>query len=291
MSHDLEPPPSLLELVKDNPEADAAWKKWLNNLREWALENMSKDFFFEVTQGNENGYSSVHKFGGNSTIPNGSERDVWEPGSGDLTYLTTAQTVHLISSVAGDNQASITGARSVYIEGLDANFDVQSEVVNMHATDGTIASGSTTNTYIRIYRAYVEDAGAYGVTNLGDIDVVEDGASTTQCRVPASFGQSVMSHYTVPADKTGYIKRISITVDTGKDVDVEMKIRKEADVTAAPTSAWRTLHHWHGIGTPLEEVFYHSLDISEKTDIKFIGEGNGGTAEVEVDYDIILVDN
>ena len=49
MSHDLDPPPSVVELVistkdKDNTRPDSIWKKWLNNLYEWVLENMNQEF-------------------------------------------------------------------------------------------------------------------------------------------------------------------------------------------------------------------------------------------------------
>ena len=254
------------------------------------LPVLIKDFFFEVTEGKVAGYSSQHKFGENLGIPNGSFEDVWSVG-GDLTYLTVAQTVHLISSNAGDNQASTTGARSVTITGLDASFNVQTETINLHATVGTTASDSTTNTYIRIFRASVEDAGAYGVTNIGKIDVIEDGGSSIQASIAAGSGQSQGTHYTIPSGKTGYIKRISISVDSGKDVDIEVLRRSGADITVAPTKAWKSLHHWHGIASPVEEIFYHSLAIEEKTDIRIKAQGNGAVAKVEADYDVILVDN
>jgi len=249
-----------------------------------------ENFFFEVTKGQVNGHSSEHKFGENNGIPNGSFEDLWTVGV-DLTYLTVARTVHLISSNAGDNQASVTGARTVTIEGLDANFVEQSETLSLHATDGTIAGDSTTNTYIRVLRASIEDVGAYGVSNLGTINVVEDSGSTIQMQIAADAGQSQSSYYTVPAGKTGYIKRISISMDTGKSVDVEVKVRERADIISAPAKGWRAIHHWHGIATPIEEVFFHSIDVGEKTDIKFSSQGNGATAQVEADYDIILVDN
>ena len=45
-----------------------------------------------------------------------------------------------------------TGARTVLIEGLDENYDIQSETVTMDGTTNVV----TTNTYIRLFRMTVQ---------------------------------------------------------------------------------------------------------------------------------------
>jgi len=45
MPHELVPPPSLVDLVKEDAQSDITWKTWLNNLHGFVLENMNKDFF------------------------------------------------------------------------------------------------------------------------------------------------------------------------------------------------------------------------------------------------------
>lgn len=249
------------------------------------------NFFFEIAKENVIGHSSIHKFGGYDTVPNGSFVDLWHKG-GALTHLTTASVVHLISSNAGDNQASTTGIRNATVYGLDSNFVLAQENLLMHATDGTIAGPSGTTTFIRIYRVVAQDAGAYTrITNLGNIDVIADTGGTTQGYIEAGAGQSQGTHYTIPANKKAYIKRVSITMDTGKSVDVILKTRPSANITSVPTKAVLAPHHWKGIATPVEEIFSAHHIFEEYADIWFEAQGNGATAEVEVDYDLILVDN
>lgn len=251
----------------------------------------SKDFFLEVAKENINGHSSIHKFGGYDSVPNGSFVDLWHKG-GTLTHLTAATLVHLISGDSGDNQASTTGIRGATVYGLDATFALVKEDLLMHATDGTIAGPSSTTEFIRIYRVKGINAGAYTrITNLGNIDVIADTGGTTQGYIEAGSGQSQGTHYTIPAGKTGYIKRISISMDTGKSVDIIVKIRNDANVISAPAGVVRSPHHWKGIATPVEEIFYANNQFSEYTDIWFEAKGNGAVAEVEVDYDLILVNN
>jgi hypothetical protein len=249
------------------------------------------DFFLEVSKGTVTGHSSIHKFGGNPSVPNGSYTDVWHQG-GTLSHLEAASTVHLISNNAGDNQATTTGVRGARIFGLDANFLEIQEDLLMHATDGTIAGPSSANTFTRIYRVVALSAGAYSrITNLGAINVVEDTGSTVQASIGAGDGQSHGSHYTIPSGKTGYLKRISVTMDTGKSVDVQFFVRDNADDTIVPVSPIKVKHHWFGIAEPIEEIFYANNSYDEKTDLWFEAKGNGAVAKVEVDYDIILVNN
>jgi len=249
------------------------------------------DFYLEIAKGNVAGHSSIHKFGGYDTVPNGSFVDLWHEG-GTLTHLTAATTVHLISSNAGDNQATTTGIRGATVFGLDSTFSLVQEDLLMNATVGTNAGPSGTTEFIRIYRVTAKNAGAYTrITNLGNIDVVADTGGTTQGYIELGAGQSQGTHYTVPANKKGYLKRVSITMDTGKSVDVILKCREDASIISAPVNPVISPHHWKGIDTPVEEIFFAHHTFTEKSDIWFEAQGNGATAEVEVDYDLILVDN
>lgn len=108
-----------------------------------------------------------------------------------------------ISSASGDDDGAPvgTGALTVTIVGLDANYKVQSETVTMNGVSNVNPTGS----YIRIYKAYVATAGSGG-TNAGVITVA-DGTGTF-ITIPAGLNTSLAAAYTVPADySVGHILR------------------------------------------------------------------------------------
>jgi len=246
------------------------------------------DFYLEIAKGNVAGHLSIHKFGGNDAVGTSFE-DIWSAGTA-ITFLTSAATVHAISSDATDNQAGV-GARSIHVFGLNSSFVEVDEIITMHATVGTSAGDSSTTEFIRIYRSHVETVGAYGGTNAGNIQIIEDTGSSVQGYIALGEGQSETSLYTIPAGKKGYVKRISISMDTGKEVEVKMLIRENADAYSIPVSPERSVHHWHGLSTPVEEIFYAHHVLLAKTELHFEGLVSTGTAKIEVDYDLILVDN
>lgn len=94
-----------------------------------------------------------------------------------------------------------TGASVFYVQGLDASWNEQDEFVILNG----VTPVATVNSFIRQYRARVlgpnasESAGA--VTSTAQTD------GTISCQVIAGINQSLMSIYTVPTGKTGYLHR------------------------------------------------------------------------------------
>lgn len=247
---------------------------------------ITTDFDFEVNKGNVTGHSSYHKFGWSGVIGT-SYTHVWAaPTATDLTWQTTAAQYDVVSDNTNDTSAG-TGARSLYIEGLDSNFDLQSETVNMNGT--TLVT--TTNSYIRLNRAYVATTGTYGGANTGQLSARVTGGGAFQMYIPASVGQTQRSQYTVPAGKTAYIKRINITAESSKSVDVRLFQRLSADTVAAPFGAVRIVGQWTGVAGEIQEKIGSNHIIAEKTDLYVSAKVSTGTASVAVNYDLILVDN
>lgn len=248
-----------------------------------------KDFFLEITKGNIPGHISINKFGHNPSVASGTEEDVWAAGN-TLAYLTAADTLDIVSTDAGDNQAG-DGARSIFIQGLDGNFDEISETINTHATDGMIAV-TTVNSYIRVWRGNVVGIGLYGGTNLGDITFSDTIGGSTQAFIQAGEGQTDGTHYTIPANKTGYLIRPGFITDASKSVDIHLIARENADVVVAPFSPSRHRQHWKGLDSPYQENYKAFKMLPEKTDIKYNCDNNGGAASaISVNYDLLLVDN
>lgn len=233
------------------------------------------------------GRSVIHKFGENPVVAVSSTEDVTQ--SGVINWLTAATTVRI---KAGGNAADDTagaGSQSIIVAGLDENFEDAEETI---VTAGASASSVTTTTFIRVFRAWGLDAGAYTGANTGDI-VIENGAGGTDLlTITAGMGQSETSEYTIPAGKTGYLTRISAEVDANKACDMHMWQRRDADNVSAPYTGKRIVADFPQLIGSDGENFESYIEFPEKTDLWWTATtGAGNPASVGVDYDLILVDN
>lgn len=151
----------------------------------------------------------VNKFGRNPDVQTGSvPEDIWGVGGGYTGFPTgNAELVRVTSTSSSDSAAS-TGARSVYIEGLDANWNIQSETI---ATSGLTPAVSV-NTYRRVNRAYIVAAGN-GAVNAGDITIQHNTTTANIfARILTGFGQSKQAVYTVPAGYTAYLRSVGASL-------------------------------------------------------------------------------
>ena len=115
--------------------------------------------------------------------------------------FAAATTLRLISTSANDDAAG-TGVTLVQIDGLDANYNKQIELVTMNGTSFTTA---TTNTFIAVNEMISAAAGS-GMVNAGDI-YCSDATDTATAGVPdniiyhgikVGWGVSMTAIYTVP---------------------------------------------------------------------------------------------
>ena len=248
----------------------------------------SSEFYFDVSQGRIPEKSSILKFSTNENVSS-SWQDVWSKG-GTLVHLQTAATMEAISSSANDTAAG-TGARTIQIEGLDSSFNPITEVITLN---GTSASTATTQPFLRVYRAYVLTCGAYGGVNAGTITIRVSGAGSTQAEIPliesVGTSQTLMSHYTTPANTEAYIVGMHYAVSSGKTVNISFEMRLNADNTTT-YSPWRTVLHIHGVAGDASLLPPIPIKIPPKTDLRARVKDTGGAGgEAVWDYQIILVE-
>jgi hypothetical protein len=187
-----------------------------------------KEFYLEIAKGNVPGHSIVNKFGINQDIDSSVNYEVIWDGGGS-TYkgfdATGAEQVEAFSSSADDTNTTGTGAWTLEIYGLDANYALQNETLNMAGTGVT----RTVNNYIRVHRAVVRTAGTGGA-NAGVITVRQ---VTTFANVfidmIAGYNQSMVACYTIPAGKTGYLLDWFVTLAGRTNADVEARLRERPD--------------------------------------------------------------
>ena len=224
----------------------------------------------------------VNKFGRNADVD--AAEDVWD-GGGDYTGFPTStlETVTVISSSANDAAAG-TGARTLRIYGLDANYALQQEDVTLNGTTGV----ATSNTYRRVYRAYVLTAGSVQ-TNVGALTLRH---TTTAANIfavmAAGYGQTHVTAYTVPTGYSGYLVNFLLSMN-------------DNSVNSCISALWT---RENGGAVRLREPFgastsyditnrrFGGIKILEKTDfvVRIISVQNPN-ADISCHWDMVLIAN
>ena len=245
------------------------------------LTEKVRDFFVEATKGNIVGQATLNKFGENLVVGI-AEEDIQSQG-GTLIFLQSAEIITISSSSANDDLNG-TNATSVEITGLDENFTEISEIVNLSG----VTEVNTTKEYIRAWRMKVNEVGNYSTTNAGTITGTASITGSVQIEIPAGEGQSQTTHYTVPAGQNIIIVRVAATVNTGKEVDIKLRVRENADDFIRPYAPIKTLRGVRGISVPVSGILRGNLRFGEKTDIWVTGITTAGTtASIEANYDLV----
>jgi hypothetical protein len=159
-------------------------------------------FELQVSRGQITDHKTLFKFGNNADI-NGSLETIWSHG-GIYSYPSSA-TIMTVSSSSADDASAGTGARTVAVYGLDADYNEINEIVSLNGQTAV----NTTRSYLRVFRAFVVAAGS-GATAAGTIYI---GTGTVTAGVPANVyaeialgeNQTTMAVWTVPAGYTAYV--------------------------------------------------------------------------------------
>lgn len=232
-----------------------------------------------VSRDKVRGAFHVIKFGTNDDV-DGALETIWDAG-GLYTYLTTAATVTVTSTDSDDSETG-TGARTVTVEGLDANYDLVSETL-------TVGGSAGTTEFLRVFRAFVATSGSTG-NNEGTISVTSGATTLAQIRTVGSptasgLGQTFMAIYTVPAGYTGYI--FDWNVSTAKaDGDVFLLKRGHND-----NGTWRAQDSIHTNQNDVERSYKFPLKIEEKADIEVRALSPTNNMKCAATFCILLVQN
>ena len=243
----------------------------------------SEDLNLNIARGLVKGTSHVNKFGFNDTV--GTD---WEPisvASSNFTYPTTAAVASLVSTSTEDDEdkgggVEGTGAHRVEIQGLDEDYNLVTETL---ITNGTTARTST-NTFLRIFRARVLTAGSTGGL-VGTISI-SVGGNTLATIDPVHDNQTLQAAYTVPAGHTAYVSRIQATsTKDNKAAMIGLFVRPPGDDTV-----WTVKQLIEAYRNSVVVDFPVPLVIPEKTDIELRGKNlNSGNVSIGGTFDLILI--
>lgn len=230
----------------------------------------------KVALGLISGVQAQNKIGANFAVGT-TQEDIWTVG-GTETYLTSAETMDIVSADAADDIAG-TGAQKVKIFGLDDSFNIVSEEIDM---DG-ITPVTTTQTFLRIYRAEVTQAGS-GEENAGLISITASTAATAHGEILAGGNQTLKSQFTVPDGKYLLMKDIEIGTLRADEAEVVIAFR-------TPGGVFKSKRLYNIFESDASFRFDPTLIFEPHTDIviRATDTGAGGIA-VTVAYDFYIVD-
>lgn len=162
----------------------------------------SEPFELQVARGNIPYHRSVIVFGYNPDLDT-TEESVW-PDGGVVPHGQSPSQLSVSSTSANDTSAG-TGARTIRIDGVDADYNEVFEIITLNG----LTPVTTTNTFEAVNNIIVLTVGS-DKHNVGTISV---GTGTVTSGIPAvlwdlvapTFNQRTTGHFTVPAGYTGYL--------------------------------------------------------------------------------------
>ena len=165
------------------------------------VQGSYEPFELQVSRGQIMGHRTVTVVGFNQNVDT-----QWVDISAGGAIAQSGAAIQLsVSSTSADDTATGTGARTIVILGLDADYNEIQEVVTLEGLTPVF----TEQFFLRTNKATVLTAGSNG-GSVGDIYI---GSGTVTDGVPATiyediifdFNTSLTASYTIPAGYTGYL--------------------------------------------------------------------------------------
>lgn len=233
------------------------------------------DWKVNLARGKLRNASHVHKFGANFAPANGVEETVWD-GSNLYPWSTWDagdDNVYLKSSDSDD--AGIT----VFIQGLDADYNIQSEVVTLDGTDPSTTAVASQNTYIRLFRMYNTSS----QQEVGNISAHYASAGGTKiAQITATHGQTLMAVYTVPAGHVALLTEYDFSGSANAAISSRLMVRPSGNV-------FRNQHQAAVYGGQYHKDFMVPLRFTEKSDIDVRVTAGTGSATIATTFEMVIV--
>lgn len=251
----------------------------------------SKSFLIEVAKGNIAGHRIIDKFGhgqvGTTPAP--------VTSSGIWKTPTSPVALEFLSDSVNDATGG-TGATKITIQGIDLNWNETTEEIS---TNGTTAVPILTN-LIRLHRWYVSESGSYAnettASHSGTLTIRESGGGDTWDTIDGSSpfsGQSEIGVATIPIGFTAYVLSKSIFTDTSKSANIYFLQRPLAnDVTTPFAGTRRIIERDIGVSGGYAVVFQAPKGaFVGPCDIGFMAEVSVGSADVSVDFQMLIIED
>lgn len=232
----------------------------------------TEPFYLQVARNQVLDHNHTFKFGFNPDI-NGTEETIWDAG-GIYSYPGSALAM-TVTSAAG-TPANDNGV-TVMVEGLDGDYNEVSQEVTL-AGSGT---ATTTQTFLRVFRAYVSGSQA----PTGNLNITN--GATTYARITLNQNQTLMSVWTVPAGYTAYFLGGSVSLGTA-NINQYLTARLVARLSGGVFRTQQKVTLQEG---SFQQKYEIPLVFPEKTDIEARAVSSGSNNAVAATFDILYIKN
>lgn len=193
-------------------------------------------------------------------------------------------TAMTISSADANDDAGGTGALTARVTGLDGDW---AEIQQTLTLDGQTGVAIPT-ALRRVYRIEVLTAGSNGsnegILYVGSGAIVAGVPANKFAVVEVGLNQTLMTPYTVPAGKKGYITAVYASLGGAKDLDLFLFVRKPGEVFRVR----RSDHVRSSVMTiPLDLPIG---PIPAQSDVELRAVVDSASVDVAASYDILLID-
>ncbi len=241
-------------------------------------------FELQVSRGQVFGHQNVTIFGYNPDVDI-SRVTVW-PYTGILP-LPPAALQMKVSSSSADDTAAGTGARTVFVGGLDANHNQISETVTLNGQTDVL----TVNSYLHINSAYVATTGsslsAAGDIYFGDGVVTAGVPATVYDLIKFDYNSRITGSYTIPAGYTGYVSQGLFSAgQPGGSAQVSGRLMTIGVDGVRRTAAITTVNN--GVAN---YTFEYPLMIPEKTTLEATAQASSNNNSASSMFIILLIKN
>lgn len=240
-------------------------------------------FINRVATGLVRGWRLIRIFGDNHDADAGIE-DVWRYG-GVKTWPSAAGVVTLSSTSAADVSPS-TGAWTVLLDGLDANYERITEEVSLNGLTPVVSTAS----FLRLNLVRITGLCGTDGSNAGAITATIGG--NVQAYIAAGQGRSQMAHYTVEANHRLMLFDITKNVGRGQSADTEISqgIRIGLNGGTFNKTGWVQVHNLDLYEGSDGAVYGTATPTTEGSDIRWQVETTGNNIRVSVTAHGFLVE-
>ncbi len=239
--------------------------------------NFSIPFGIGVKRGSYPKLSGINKFGFKASV-GGTFETIWD-GTGNYVYPSAADYVDVVCADGTEDVVGGTGAQTVEIQGLDADYNLQSEVITLNNPDSAGVEGRSVNQYIRLFRCIVTLSGTARV-NQGDISF--NIGAITAAIISAEAGQTLMAVYTVPAGKRAYLMSFNFGEEKAKETLARVMVGVFGNGLTVKDQMGTS-------GPPVIRAYVLPIVIDEKSDIE-IRALAGAVTGINASFELLLED-
>ena len=230
-------------------------------------------FELQVVRNQIENHKTVFKFGFNPDVDS-AEETIWDVGG---IYAYPSSAVAMTVTTDAGTPANDNGVK-VIVFGLDEDYNE----VNDEVTLAGAGTATTTQTFFRVFRAYVSGSQA----PTGNLNITNGG--TTYARITLSENQTLMAMWTVPAGYTGFLDHVNIatgTTNANQYVTAQIVQRTQGGVFRVMMK--QTLSS----GGVADFLLRYPIEISEKTDLEVRAESSGSNNLISANFSIVYIKN